>query len=86
MRLLSVEKRGACEKLLEDAKKSGYVRVRVDGIIYDLSEEIKLEKNKKHTIEIIVDRLVVKEGIQKRLTRIHRNCHRTRQGDYWWWM
>ena len=55
-------------KLLEDAKKSGYVRVRVDGIIYDLSEEIKLEKNKKHTIEIIVDRLVVKEGIQKRLT------------------
>lgn len=61
-------RRGEHVKLLEDAKKSGYVRVRVDGIIYDLSEEIKLEKNKKHTIEIIVDRLVVKEGIQKRLT------------------
>ncbi|WP_281713259.1 excinuclease ABC subunit UvrA [Anaerotignum lactatifermentans] len=61
-------RKGEHVKLLEDAKKSGYVRVRVDGIIYDLSEEIKLEKNKKHTIEIIVDRLVVKEGIQKRLT------------------
>ena len=57
-------RKGEHVKLLEDAKKSGYVRVRVD----DLSEEIKLEKNKKHTIEIIVDRLVVKEGIQKRLT------------------
>ena len=57
-------RKGEHVKLLEDAKKSGYVRVRVDGIIYDLSEEIKLEKNKKHTIEIIVDRLVVKEGIQ----------------------
>ena len=61
-------RKGEHVKLLEDAKKSGYVRVRVDGIIYDLSEEIKLEKNKKHTIEIIVDRLVVKDGIQKRLT------------------
>lgn len=61
-------RKGEHVKLLEDAQKSGYVRVRVDGIIYDLSEEIKLEKNKKHTIEIIVDRLVVKEGIQKRLT------------------
>ena len=61
-------RKGEHVKLLEDAKKSGYVRVRVEGIIYDLSEEIKLEKNKKHTIEIIVDRLVVKEGIQKRLT------------------
>lgn len=61
-------RKGEHVKLLEDAKKSGYVRVRVDGIIYDLSEEIKLEKNKKHTIEIIVDRLAVKEGIQKRLT------------------
>lgn len=63
----SWEKRGACEAAGR-RQKSGYVRVRVDGIIYDLSEEIKLEKNKKHTIEIIVDRLVVKEGIQKRLT------------------
>ena len=55
-------------KLLEDAKKSGYVRVRVDGILYDLSEKIELEKNKKHNIEIVVDRLMVKEGMQMRLT------------------
>ena len=55
-------------KVLESAKKSGYVRVRVDGIIYELSEEIKLEKNKKHNIEIVIDRLSVKEGIEKRLT------------------
>ncbi len=55
-------------KLLEDAKKSGYVRVRIDNILYELSEEIALEKNKKHNIEIVVDRLVVKEDMQKRLT------------------
>ncbi|WP_352400956.1 excinuclease ABC subunit UvrA [Anaerotignum sp.] len=61
-------RKGEHIKLLEDAKKSGYVRVRVDGILYELSEKIELEKNKKHTIEIVVDRLVVKEGIQKRLT------------------
>ncbi|MEA5057549.1 MAG: excinuclease ABC subunit UvrA [Anaerotignum propionicum] len=61
-------RKGEHVKLLEDAKKSGYVRVRVDGNLYDLSEKIDLEKNKKHTIEIVVDRLVVKEGIQKRLT------------------
>lgn len=61
-------RKGEHVKLLQDAKKSGYVRVRIDGITYDLSEEIKLEKNKKHNIEIIVDRLVIKEGIQKRLT------------------
>lgn len=61
-------RKGEHVKLLEDAKKSGYARVRVDGIIYDLSEEITLEKNKKHTIEIVVDRLVVKEDMQKRLT------------------
>ncbi len=62
------ERKGEHIKLLEDAKKSGYVRVRTDGIIYELSEEIKLEKNKKHTIEIVVDRLIIREGIQKRLT------------------
>ena len=56
------------EKLLEKAKKSGYVRVRIDGNLYELSEEISLDKNIKHNIEIIVDRLVVREGIQKRLT------------------
>lgn len=61
-------RKGEHVKLLEDAKKSGYVRVRVDGNLYDLSEKIELEKNKKHNIEIVVDRLVVKEGIQKRLT------------------
>ncbi len=61
-------RKGEHTKLLEDAKKSGYVRVRVDGILYDLSEKIELEKNKKHTIEIVVDRLVVKDGMQMRLT------------------
>ena len=61
-------RKGEHVKVLESAKKSGYVRVRVDGIIYELSEEIKLEKNKKHNIEIVVDRLSVKEGIEKRLT------------------
>ncbi len=61
-------KKGEHVKLLEDAKKNGFVRVRVDGLVYDLSEEIKLEKNKKHTIEIVIDRLVMKEGIEQRLT------------------
>ncbi|MGN0691383.1 MAG: excinuclease ABC subunit UvrA, partial [Oscillospiraceae bacterium] len=60
-------KKGEHMKVLEQAKKSGYVRVRVDGIIYDISEEIKLEKNKKHSIEAVVDRLSVKDGIQGRL-------------------
>jgi len=60
-------KKGRHEKVLERAKKSGYVRVRVDGNLYELSEEITLDKNLKHNIEIIVDRLVVKEGIEKRL-------------------
>ncbi len=61
-------RKGEHVKVLEDAKKSGYVRARVDGILYDLSEEIKLEKNKKHNIEIVVDRLVVKPEITRRLT------------------
>ena len=61
-------KKGEHVKVLEDAKKSGYVRARVDGIAYDLSEEIKLEKNKKHDIEIVVDRLVIKPEISRRLT------------------
>ncbi len=60
-------KKGRHEKLLEQAKRNGYVRVRVDGNQYDLSEEIQLEKNIKHNIEIIVDRLTVREGIEKRL-------------------
>lgn len=61
-------RKGEHVKILEDAKKSGYVRARVDGILFDLSEEIKLEKNKKHTIEIVVDRLVIKPEIGRRLT------------------
>lgn len=60
-------RKGEHAKVFASAKKSGYVRVVVDGHIYDLSEEIKLEKNKKHNIEILVDRLVVREGIEKRL-------------------
>lgn len=61
-------RKGEHTKVLDKAKKSGYVRVMIDGNQYELSEEIKLEKNKKHNIEIIVDRLMIKEGIQKRLT------------------
>ena len=61
-------RKGEHQKLFEQAKKSGYVRVIVDGSMYELSEEIKLDKNKKHNIEIVVDRLMVKEGIEKRLT------------------
>lgn len=61
-------KKGMHQKEFERAKKSGYVRVRVDGNLYDLSEEITLDKNKKHNIEIVVDRLVVRDDIQSRLT------------------
>ena len=61
-------KKGEHQKVFEDARKQGFARVRLDGIQYDLTEEIKPEKNKKHTIELIVDRLVLKEGIRRRLT------------------
>ena len=61
-------RKGEHAKVFEDARKSGYVRVRVDGNLYDLSEEIKLEKNKKHNIEIVVDRIAIKEGIRSRVT------------------
>lgn len=61
-------KKGMHQKVFDSARKSGFSRVRVDGNIYDLSEEISLEKNKKHSIEVVVDRLVVKEGIRGRLT------------------
>ncbi|EGO62331.1 excinuclease ABC subunit UvrA [Acetonema longum] len=60
-------KKGEHVKLLEEARKDGYVRVRVDGVIRELSEEIQLEKNKKHTIEVVVDRIVIREGINRRL-------------------
>ena len=61
-------KKGEHTKIFEDAKRSGYVRARVDGNLYELDEEIKLEKNKKHTIEIVVDRLIIRPDIQQRLT------------------
>ena len=62
-------RKGEHAKVFQNAKKSGYVRVRVDGNVYDLSEDIPMEKNKKHNIEIVVDRLVVKPGIEKRFYR-----------------
>lgn len=61
-------RKGEHAKVLEQAKKSGYVRVRIDGNLYELTEDIKLEKNIKHNIEIVVDRIVIKEGLEKRLT------------------
>ena len=61
-------RKGEYHKVFEDAKRSGYVRVRVDSVMYDLSEEIKLEKNKKHNIEIVVDRLVARDTMRQRLT------------------
>ena len=73
-------RKGEHVKILEQARKSGYVRVRVDGNLYELSEEIKLEKNIKHNIEIVVDRLVVKPGIEKRLTDSLENVLRLADG------
>ncbi|MBE6921428.1 MAG: excinuclease ABC subunit UvrA [Ruminococcaceae bacterium] len=61
-------KKGEHQKVFEDARKGGFARVRVDGILYDLTEEILCEKNKKHNIELVVDRLVLKEGLRRRLT------------------
>ncbi len=61
-------RKGQFAKELEAARKSGFVRARIDGIIYDLSEEIKIDKNKKHNIEIVVDRIIIKEGIETRVT------------------
>ncbi len=67
-------RKGTHQKIFEQAKRSGYVRVQVDGSMYELTEEISLDKNKKHTIEIVVDRLVVKPGIEKRLTDSIETC------------
>ena len=64
-------RKGEYTKLIQDAKKNGYVRVRVDGEVMDINEEIKLDKKKKHTIEIVVDRLIIRPGIQKRLVGRH---------------
>ena len=61
-------RKGEHKKIFQNAKKSGYVRVRVDGSIYDLSEDIPMEKNRKHNIEIVVDRLVIRPGVEKRMT------------------
>ena len=61
-------KKGEHAKVFEDARRQGFARVRVDGILYDLTEDIQLEKNKKHSIELVVDRLVLKEGLRRRLT------------------
>ena len=72
--------KGMHEKVLSDARRSGYVRVRIDGSLYDLSEEIKLDKNKKHSIEIVVDRLVMKEGIESRLSDSVENALSTADG------
>ena len=61
-------KKGRHEKVLTDAKKNGYVRVRIDGIVYDLTEDIELDKNLRHSVELVIDRLVMKDGIRGRLT------------------
>ena len=61
-------KKGEHQKVFDDARKSGFARVRVDGILYDLTEQIQLEKNKKHNIDLVVDRLVLKDGLRRRLT------------------
>ena len=66
-------RKGEHVKVLDQARKSGYVRVRIDGNLYELSEEIRLEKNIKHNIEIVVDRLIVKEGIEKSKLEVVRN-------------
>ena len=67
-------RKGTHVKVLEDIKKQGYVRVRVDGEMFDLGEEIELEKNKKHSIEVVIDRIVVKEGIAARLADSLESC------------
>lgn len=65
---VAVSKKGTHKKLLEELRKEGYVRVRIDKVVYSLSDTIDLEKNKKHTIEVVVDRIIIKENIKKRLT------------------
>ena len=72
--------KGMHEKVLSSAKKSGYVRVRVDGSLYDISEEIKLDKNKKHDIEVVVDRLVMREDLRSRLSDSVENALRLAEG------
>ncbi len=73
-------RKGEYTKLLEEMRKSGYVRVRIDGEVRDLGEDIRLEKNKKHTIEVVVDRIVVRPDIEKRLTDSIETCLRLSEG------
>jgi excinuclease ABC subunit A len=73
-------RKGRHEKILDDARKSGYVRAVIDGTMCELSDDISLEKNDRHTIEIVVDRLVIKEGIQKRLTDSIDHCLKLGEG------
>ena len=61
-------RKGEYTKLIQDARKNGYIRIRIDGEVMEIEDEIRLDKNRKHTIEIVVDRLIIREGIQKRLT------------------
>ncbi len=73
-------RKGTHQKIFEQAKRSGYVRVQVDGSMYELTEEISLDKNKKHNVDIVVDRLVVRDGIQKRLTDSIETCLELAEG------
>jgi excinuclease ABC subunit A len=74
------DRKGEHTKLLEEMRKAGYVRIRVNGEVFDLGEDIKLEKNKKHRLEVVVDRLVVKEGIEKRLADSMETCLKLTEG------
>lgn len=67
-------RKGEYTKLIQDARKNGYVRIRIDGEIMDINDDIKLDKNRKHTIEIVVDRLIIRPGIEKRLTDSIETC------------
>ena len=82
MRLLVRGRKGTHAKVLDNARKSGYVRVVIDGNMYELSEDIALDKNIKHNIEIVVDRLVIKEGIEKRLADYYGECSKTCRRSY----
>lgn len=71
-------RKGEYHKLLEDARKSGFVRVIVDGILYDLGEPIPMDKNKKHNIDVVVDRIVIREESRSRIGRLGRDGLKTR--------
>lgn len=77
-------KKGEHRKVLEDARKAGFARIRADGILYDLNEEIPLEKNKKHTIELVVDRLVLRPDLRRRLADSLETACAPMRGAWWW--